>query len=56
MGCDAVTTGKRVGEDTEFEVSYGMYIHMESELPVTYMELRTRVMITMGDISNSVGA
>lgn len=44
-----------MGEDTEFEVSYGMYIHTESQLPVTYVGLRTRVMINTGDMSNSVG-
>lgn len=34
------------------EVSYGLSIHMESQLQVTYLELRTQVMINVGDIGN----
>ena len=57
MGCGAIgTTGKRVGEHMESEVSYGMYVYTESQLLVTHLGLRTRVMINMGDTSNFVGS
>lgn len=50
------TPGRRVGKGTqEFEVSYVMPIHTESQLTVTYLGLRSKLMINTGDISNSDG-